>query len=273
MIKRKNHQRGFGPARQTGVPGENERDRLKLQTVQVNSVSEYVALLSTFEQRHIASWFYRGHEDSSYKLVPGLYRHDPREAFSDWDEMEEYMTSIFKLEATPFLSHPPEHDLDWLVLAQHHGLPTRLLDWTTNPLIGLYFAVAGRPERDADVWCLGFHSTNNCLTESTYFARRKTLKKSEIIYFPKHLSPRVTNQSGCFTIHKSPIPLNEDEEMKWLFAFTRVQIIASEKPRILDELYNLGIHRGFIYPGLEGIAKRLVYEVSTKNFRHTNEPD
>lgn len=187
--------------------------------------------------------------------------------------MEEYMMQIFKREGKPHLTSEPDEELGWLALAQHHGLPTRLLDWTMNPLVALYFAAEGAPELDADVWCLGFPSTNNCLTESTYLARRKTLAKIRFIYHPKHLSPRMTNQSGCFTVHNSPTPINVDKEWQDFLSFVRMRIKSGSKPSILNELYTLGIHRGFIYPGLDGLAKRIEYEVTTKHYRHTNEPE
>ena len=246
---------------------------MELKTNKISCVSEFVENVVKFEQRHVAQWFYRGHADSSYKLVPSLFRIQDKESFSTWEAAEEYLINSFKCEATPYLVNPPGNDLEWLALAQHHGLPTRLLDWTSNPLIGLYFAVEAFPDRDAELWCLGFPSTNNCLAESTYFARKVEMKKVGFIYFPKHLSPRVTNQSGCFTVHESPVPLNEDENWREFLAFTRIDISSARKGIILDELYNLGIHRGLIYPGLDGIAKKLVYEMTARNLRNTNEPE
>jgi len=241
---------------------------MKYETLLIEDVSDFIAKLGRFEQRHVAQWFYRGHPDSSFKLLPSLYRLDIKESFSDWGDVEQYMMQSFKREAAPFVTDVPGDELEWLALAQHYGLPTRLLDWTVNPLIALYFAVESHPDQNADVWCLGFPSIINCLAEATHLSRRLSIDKLGIIYFPRHISPRVTNQSGCFTVHTSPTPLEEVDGL-FLYHSIRITIPATRKLAILNELYTLSIHRGSIYPGLEGIAKKIHFEVTTKHHRHT----
>jgi hypothetical protein len=242
--------------------------------VVVEDVAQYVLEIGRFEHRHVAQWFFRGHSRREFQLIPSLFRLDASGMYrqDQWDGLEEYMMQSFKCEATPYLVQQPEDELDWLSLAQHHGLPTRLLDWSTNPLMALFFSVERDSESDADVWCFGFPSTYNCQSNSTYAARRLSLRRIGVVYFPRHLSPRVTNQSGCFTYHTSASPLNEEKELDGC-EFVRIQIPSQKKSEMLDQLYNLGIHRGLIFPGLEGIAERLKYEVTQRNFRHTRAAD
>jgi hypothetical protein len=237
----------------------------------IESVAEWISLLQTFEQQHIAQWFYRGHSDSRFQLTPSLFRLNAENSAATPDEVEEYVMNIFKAEAKPHLQFEPADDLEWLALAQHHGLPTRLLDWSVNPLVALFFAAEAQNGLDAEVWCLGFPSTNNCQPKSTHLARRLTLAKCGFIHFPKHISPRMTNQTGCFTVHTSNVPLDQDKNYENFLDFTRVQIKASAKSQIINELYNLGIHRGFIYPGLDGLASRIVYEVTIEHLRPTTD--
>lgn len=238
----------------------------------IDSVAALIQILATFERRHIAQWTYRGHSRKNYRLVPSLFRlqKEKEESFSDWCNLEEFLLDSFKREAVQFLRQVPEDHFDWLVLAQHHKLPTRLLDWTTNPLIATYFAVENNLGEDGDLWCMGYPSTNNCHSEGSRYSQRKVLLDENFLLFPKHLDNRVVNQSGCFTMHADEKPLNENAEMSELLAFVRIRIPCSQKRTILSQLYDLGIHASFIYPGLDTISERLKYELSDHVFRHTN---
>jgi hypothetical protein len=243
---------------------------METKLLEVGSVHRFVAVIAKFEERFVAQWFYRGHESSTFRLVARLFRLDLKESFSTPTDVEEYLIKTFKQEGAPFVTQMPENDREWVQLAQHHGVPTRLLDWTTNALIALYFAVEGRPNEDADVWSMGFPSTNNCLPRNTQYARRTTLRKENAIIFPAHVTPRITNQSGCFTWHDSALPIDEADEWKQM-RFKRIRIPQTHKASILDDLYNLGIHRSFVFPGLDGLARRLVYEVEVMNDRWTED--
>jgi hypothetical protein len=94
-------------------------------------------------------WF-RGHHYSSWKLMPKLYRKE----FRDADESE--IRQEFQSRALQMIQgRVPADKWDWYFLMQHYGAPTRLLDWTDNPLIALYFALADHSGKsDAAVWAL-----------------------------------------------------------------------------------------------------------------------
>jgi hypothetical protein len=90
---------------------------------------------------------YRGQSDSSWGLVPSIYR--GAHGISHQNHLREW-----KKRASRFASPIPRDDVDWLILAQHYGLATALLDWTTSPLVALYFACDDQKHRDAEgcVW-------------------------------------------------------------------------------------------------------------------------
>jgi hypothetical protein len=242
----------------------------------INSLSEYVDFIHNQEHRHISQWFFRGHSDTGFQLVPSLFRIDRKESWANWDQIEKYIMRQFIAESRPYIKSVPTDYIEWLTIAQHYGLPTRLLDWTTNPLIALYFAVENyKNDKDANVWLYGLSSTNNCWGESTWLAKKINLSGNlcENIIFPSHIDTRITNQSGCFTIHEIPkndqpfVPLNENPRI--FDTFIKVVINKDKRKDILNELYYVGIHRGFIYPGLEGLTSRLKFEIETTHKRAT----
>ncbi|MEQ6121082.1 FRG domain-containing protein [Reichenbachiella sp. MALMAid0571] len=246
-----------------------------MKTIEIKSLTDYLRHVQEFEQQHIAQWIFRGVRNTDYELVPSLFRIEVKNTLTNWDDLEEYMLQIFQRESTPYLDREPKDELELLTLAQHHGLPTRLLDWSINPLIALFFSVESYDqETDSAVWCYGFPSTHNCFPESTRIDRRLTVEKGSPIIFPNHISQRITNQSGCFTTHELPkgrepfIPLEKQTDLFGLLE--KIEISKKYKKNILDQLYDLGYHHGLIYPGLDGLSRRIRYEASTTHKRCTN---
>lgn len=111
----------------------------------INSFDDFNKIMSDVKPRSVS--FFRGEERSDWELKPKIgriiTREPPKINFSlpvtVFGEKEAF--TQFKEYASPFLKSPPNNEWDWLAVAQQHGLPTRLLDWTTNPLIALFFAL------------------------------------------------------------------------------------------------------------------------------------
>ncbi len=132
----------------------------------ISSLTEYIdriKQLRTFwridkETRYgeIESVWFRGHEQADWKLIPKLYRPEYRGA------SEAEIRQEFQIRAQQLLQggRLPTDKWEWYFLMQHYGVPTRLLDWTDNPLVALYFALHSpvnddrEPDTNAAVWML-----------------------------------------------------------------------------------------------------------------------
>lgn len=109
----------------------------------VSTVSEFaVALAETEPSPKVTRWF-RGQSKSSWRLEPSLARSPT------WLSKEAALIKRFRQNATAMIQARPADDWEWLFLMQHHGLPTRLLDWSENPLVALYFATGEHREDGA----------------------------------------------------------------------------------------------------------------------------
>lgn len=119
--------------------------------VKISSVTELVDFIGRWysDAQHL---LFRGQRED-WPLQPKLARLRPNYEDSLLS-VETQMLELLRRRAIPFLESRPESDWDWLAVGQHHGMATRLLDWTTNPLAALWFAVdkPAESKRPAVVW-------------------------------------------------------------------------------------------------------------------------
>lgn len=199
---------------------------------------------------------YRGVSRHHYELVPALgrmtqYDDDLLEDY-EWRTIDE-----FRRRAKPLVTDPPADDWEWLFLAQHHGLPTRLLDWTSNPLVALFFAVAEDDEVDGAIYVGSFrrlyHVGSNLMVGSMPDARPRRLSpyavKGVYAIYPAHRHQRYINQSGFFTIQQHPSrPIDEDGYAKYI-------IPHGVKRRFRAILDSFGVTWYFLFPSLDELAE------------------
>lgn len=224
--------------------------------------------LANFAKTHgDGEWLFRGVTDAvNHDLIPKVARPallkgdaSPEERPYNREE-EEYYFRMFVRQARPHVMPSPAHLLEWAAVAQHHGLPTRLLDWTWSPLAAGYFAVEASGIKqgksvDAAIYAIkGFKQIlpgmqGSRLTSPFGF-------DGVWVYDPPHISPRIPAQRGAFTLHSEPdrpLQANHDTRErleKWVIPSTCCYKIR----RILDVC---AINRASLFPDLDGLARAL----------------
>src|SRR5580658_4507268 len=151
-----------------------------------------------FTERHAASgWLFRGVPDAvNHKLIPKIGRCPRRYSAL----REQVIFANFQRRAQQFVLTSAMTVWDTLALAQHHGLPTRLLDWTTNPLIACFFAVTGEPrDSDAKVFAIRPSETINIVDQNDPFS-----VPDVGVILPGAVASRIVSQRGVFTVHPDP---------------------------------------------------------------------
>jgi hypothetical protein len=230
--------------------------------VEITSLNEFLdfATESYFPEMR-GRWIFRGHTDESYKLIPSVTR-SARIAEANVIKHEESLFNIFCREARIYIPSPPTNEWDWLSLAQHHGLPTRLLDWTLNPLAALYFSVRNSPETDGELIALKAFSAKTM--SGSPFAIQKPEKR-----YPNLVSPRIRAQEGLFVVCSDlEYPLDEGLPEGW--SIKRHKIPRNKKANLRYELFRFGIHQSSMFPDLEGLAARLIHQHSPRRLRESS---
>lgn len=239
-----------------GVMGRGEIGRLKnITNSEVNSVSDLAELVATLlvADRPL----FRG-QNTDQPLLPKIAR---QKGFTG-DQLvakERDMLDRLKKESTPFLVGKPESDWDWLSIAQHQGMTTRLLDWSSSALTALWFAVASDPpatEAHGVLWMLDVDSD----AIKSPSGSDDVLRLSRTYLFqPFHIDRRISAQSGWFSVHKyinrtdkNFVPL--DKNLAFKGKAKKFIIPRSAYRDIRRQLRVMGVTRASLFPDLSGLC-------------------
>ena len=220
----------------------------------ISSVQDLISLASSqYLAEPRGRWIFRGHSKESYELIPSVGR--AKRTAKSCETYERSIFDTFRREAKAYTDAAPTNDWEWLSLAQHHGLPTRMLDWTYNPLVALYFAVEANEDFNGKLFALRApKSVSESERASSPFEIDRAVK-----FFPHIITQRIRVQEGVFVVcNKLESPLDQSLPNGW-----RVEqhlIPAAKKRDLRYELFRLGVHASSLFPDLDGLAARLKWQ-------------
>lgn len=190
------------------------------------------------------AWLFRGVSSVRHLLIPSIGRGSTGSFCAD---RERRLFDQYRREALPHLAMPIpfEDEWGWLALAQHHGLPTRLLDWSESPLVALFFAVWGNDTEDAGLYLVKRPPAARPEAGSPFEVRE------DCFFYPHHITPRIAAQQGLFTAHVNPAIPFQGEDVQQIVLGHEVK---AEFRRKLD---TLGFHHAAIFADLDGLSRRL----------------
>ena len=246
-------------------------------TTIIRSTEAFIAQIRSDRSGWSYAWF-RGEPKIGTPLVPKLYRLRPDGRTRD----ENKLLQFFRMKAPTFAagSFPGRKATDqWLFLAQHVGLPTRLLDWTESALVALHFALL---EQEPVVWMLNPIELNRLSVSAsqessgsefplTWFHPANVINigsvnirgawendgpgvSLSVAVQPTNIHPRMSVQRSCFTVQgkdKSSLADRIPQHLR------RYEIEPGVRQRMREDLGMLGICSSTMFPDLDGLAREL----------------
>jgi hypothetical protein len=214
---------------------------------------------------HVRAWF-RGQGDESWPLQPGVYRDNFAKNDSDRIRKERHLTQDFVALSTP-IRDAHQSDAEIYFVQQHYRMPTRLLDWSLNPLAAAFFALEPFDKNGKlfilDAYQFDPPSRGLCTPRSkevvaameAIFQWKDDKWPAEILAVrPSNLDKRIGAQRGCFTFHPPNVPRLTNKSNKTLVSY---DIPVCSKECLRKELELLGIDEFVIYGDLDHLAERL----------------
>lgn len=242
---------------------------MEAQQQEIHSLKELIEVADNLVEQWKEIWW-RGHSQEEWRLVPGVHRRPAND--------EHNLASLFRARSVSRREGLPGRDdiAGWLLLMQHHGLPTRLLDWTESCLIATYFAVTEDTSMPAAIWGMApfVLNANHAKQEGlpqianpelmslmrSAFLRPKTSEKI-MAFLADEVDIRMLVQSSRFTIHDTRTPM---EDLIGSDQFlVKIQVPVKAKPAIRSQLARMGVTESHLFPDLDHLA----HEVKGKTFR------
>jgi len=214
----------------------------------------WVNFLSMISGKLDGSWYFRGQADATWMLQPNVGRTSPRLPFEAARERK--LFADFKRDAPRFVDGSL-NDYELLAIGQHYGLPTRLLDWTTNPLVAAWFACESEVHhRDARLHMIRIIDGDIVDIDERSDPLDPKLTDPVLVRIPPRVV-RITSQEGVFSVHGRPAEPWYPDAKRHMYDV--LDIPAGEKPFFRSALHILGFNRGRLMPGLDGLCATLAW--------------
>jgi len=214
---------------------------------QITNFIELHKIFRAFRPLPTVGWWYRGQSKTEWSLIPSAGRPDYNDG-SDFAHFKQW-----KSQAIAYSQTIPPNDWECLAVAQHYGLATRLLDWTGNPLVAVYFSVSENFDSNGAIYV---HMPRGFIDKDE--AEFCNIQGSPAM-IPRALTKRILNQQSFFTVH---FPV--DSEIKPQYPnrlpkgcpdLIKIEIPKESKQEILSELDAYGINQVSLFPDLDGLSK------------------
>src|SRR5262245_16940682 len=240
----------------------------------VETWEDYLTLVSDHPLRE---WAFRGQRDATWRLWPTISRELGNRGVKSrfWTAQEHRIIRIFQRKALHFLDKVPEvvDTPQWMALIQHHGGPTRLLDFTWSPYVAAFFALESSVS-DSAVWAVNAPKLGTYAYGPTFPARSRPPSPATVLRTvgmrgrdavaigePYFKNRRVVAQSGTFAF-PSDITRPVDEILSNKSGVvTKLVLRAKLRKRALRELYRMNITYATLFPDLDGLGRSLHFEL------------
>ena len=240
-------------------------------------------------ERYRSNYAFRGLSNATYDMKTSLIR-----LGGDYPSLERHLLRNFRKYAHRDAA-PGDSVWNWLSVAQHRGLPTRLLDWTYSPFVAIHFATANvnRFNVDGVVWCVDYVKTNQLLPEKLHDTlvqegshvftvelldraapdlrtfdslSAEAQKGDEFVVFLESpsLDERIVNQYAFFSLLSSPRTALDSWLAKHPELYRRIIIPAELKWEVRDKLDQANINERVLFPGLDGLSRWLTRHYSPR---------